>query len=115
LTRVCGALLGARQVADSMRDAVAWAHTTDKAVKSKLGIKDGITLLKHFDEGSVVYTGSATNKEEIMAFVKLQRVQVAMPIKKGDQAALKIVFEDESMPNAFLFTEGIEKEMSAFK
>lgn len=98
-----------------MRDAVAWAHTTNKAVKSKLGIKDGITLLKHFDEGSVVYTGSATNKEEIMAFVKLQRVQVAMPIKKGDQAALKIVFENEAVPNAFMFTDGSDKEVAAFK
>lgn len=103
------------QVADANRDLVSWAHTSSKAVMGKLGIKDGVTLLKKFDEGSVVYKGSLSDKEELLAFVKLERVQVAMPVKKGDQAALKIVFEDESMPNAFLFTDGTEKEISAFK
>lgn len=38
-----------------------------------------------------------------------------MAVKKGDQAALKIVFEDESKPNAFLFTTGVEDEIVAFR
>ncbi len=42
-------------------------------------------------------------------------MQVAMPIKKGDQDALKMIFEDESTPNAFLFTTGNDDEISAFK
>mmetsp|Transcript_50537 Transcript_50537/g.123243 ORF Transcript_50537/g.123243 Transcript_50537/m.123243 type:complete len:560 (-) Transcript_50537:140-1819(-) len=104
-------------LADSMRDAAAWAHTTNKDVMSKLGVKgDGVYVLKDFDEGTVKYDGKATDADGIKAFINMHRAQVAMPIRKGDQAALKIVFEDEKVPNAFLFTAAAaEEEIAAFK
>eukprot|EP00284_Hemiselmis_tepida_P015194 CAMPEP_0174931732 /NCGR_PEP_ID=MMETSP1355-20121228/34703_1 /TAXON_ID=464990 /ORGANISM="Hemiselmis tepida, Strain CCMP443" /LENGTH=555 /DNA_ID=CAMNT_0016178111 /DNA_START=15 /DNA_END=1682 /DNA_ORIENTATION=- len=103
------------KAAESMRDLVSWVHTKDKSVMQKLGVKDGVTAVKKFDEPTAVYDGKLSDAAALKAFVNMHRRQVAMPIKKGDQAALKLVFEDEATPNAFLFAEGSGAELDAFK
>lgn len=36
-------------------------------------------------------------------------------MKKGEQAALKMVFEDENKPNVFLFTTELDAGLTSFK
>mmetsp|Transcript_971 Transcript_971/g.2174 ORF Transcript_971/g.2174 Transcript_971/m.2174 type:complete len:556 (-) Transcript_971:200-1867(-) len=103
------------KAADTMRDAVAWVHTSNKGVMSKLGVKEGVTVLKKFDEPTVVYDGKVSDTAALKSFVNLHRRQLAMPIKKGDQSALKLVFEDDAVPNAFLFAESAGGDLDAFR
>lgn len=47
-------------------------------VMAKLGVKDGVTLLKQFDEKSVVFDGKVSDTEKLKAFVTLHRVPVSL-------------------------------------
>ena len=83
------------KLASSMRDKVYWCHTGDKAVRKALGLQAGaIAVLKDFDDKAPVYAGDASDAAALKEFVDYHRTPVAMLIKKGDQAALQVVFED---------------------
>ncbi len=49
---------------------------THAQVMAKLGVKEGVTVLKKFDEGSVEYTGAISDIEKVKEFVNTQRRQV---------------------------------------
>jgi len=104
-------------LANSKRDAVHWRHTTNEAAMRVLGVQDGtITMLKNFEETTVVYHGDAShsNLDDIIAFIDYHRSPVAVLLKKGDQDALKIVFEADKRPNIFLFTNRHDKGLAEF-
>jgi len=104
-------------LAKSKRDVVSWRHTTNEAVMRTFGVEAGtITMLKNFEETTTVYKGDTglLNLDEIAAFVDYHRSQVGVLIKKGDQEALKIVFEPDKRPNLFLFTNRMDKGLEAF-
>jgi len=103
-------------IANSMRDVVVWAHTSNKQAMSAFGVKSGtITMLKKFDEKTVVYSGSHSDAKKIKDFVNEHRVEIGLFVKKGDQNALKVVFEDENKPNVFLFTKDDKAGLDALK
>jgi len=82
-----------------------------------LGVEPGtITMLKIFEETTVVYKGDAShsNLDEIIAFIDYHRSPVAVLLKKGDQDGLKIVFEADKRPNIFLFTNRHDKGLAEF-
>jgi len=104
-------------LAKSKRDVVHWRHTTDKAVMEILGVEpDTITMLKKFEETTVVYKGDAShsNLDEIIAFIDYHRSPVAVLLKKGDPDGLKIVFEADKKPNIFLFTNSKDEGLAEF-
>jgi protein disulfide-isomerase A1 len=89
--------------AQSLRGKLAFAHTTSDSVKSAFGVKGAISLVKKFDEKLVEFDGKFTDVEKLTSWINTHRNEVGMPIMKGDQAAMKAVFEDENKPNVFLF------------
>jgi len=104
-------------LAKSKRDAVHWQHTTNPAVMGTLSVQaETITILKDFEETTVVYKGDAShsNLDDIIAFIDYHRSPVAVLLKKGDQHGLKIVFEADKRPNIFLFTNRQDKGLAEF-
>jgi len=103
-------------LANSMRDTVFWCHTTNKAALKALGVKAGtIAMVKDFDDKNPVFTGDASSSDKIVEFIDYHRTPVALHVKKGDQDALKVVFESEKKPNVFLFTTDKDAGVDAFK
>ena len=103
-------------LANSMRDTVYWCHTTHKVVMKALGVKAGtISMVKDFDEKNPVYSGTKDDMKGLKEFVDYHRTPVGLHVKKGDQSALKIVFEDENKPNLFLFTTSDDAGLDTFK
>ena len=104
-------------LATTKRDAVHWCHTTNEAVMQTFNVEPGtITMLKDFEETSIAYKGDIgpSNSDKIAAFVDYHRSPVAFLIKKGDQEALRLVFEPDKKPNLFLFTNRMDKGLEAF-
>jgi len=104
-------------LAKSKRDAVQWRHTTNEGAMRALGLLAGtITMLKDFEETTVVYKGEIgpSNSGEIVEFIDYYRSLVAMLIKQGDQVGLKIVFEADKRPNLLLFTNSKDKGLAEF-
>jgi len=104
-------------IANSKKDVVKWRHTTNEAAMRALGVQAGtITILKDYEETSVVYSGEAdaSNSDKIIAFIDYHRSIVAVHVKKGDQETLKVVFEPDKRPNLFLFTNAADDGLEAF-
>jgi protein disulfide-isomerase A1 len=91
------------KVSKSLRGKAVFVHTSVKEVKSALGVKGEIYMLKKFDEKSVSFNGKVSDEANLAEWINLHRFEVGMAIQKGDQAALKAVFEDDTKPNLFLF------------
>ncbi len=91
------------KVAQSLRGKVVFAHTSSEAVKKAFGVEQKITIVKKFDEKLVGFDGSLSETDKLVSWINVHRVEVGMAIQKGDQAAMKAVFEDDSKPNLFLF------------
>ena len=89
--------------AQSLRGKLAFIHTSSNAVKSALGVKGRISIVKKFDEKLVQFDGKLSDVEKLTSWINLHRTEVGMAVMKGDQAAMKAVFEDETKPNIFLF------------
>jgi hypothetical protein len=69
-------------------------HSTDKKVWSAFGVKSGsISALRQFDEKLVSFSGKDSDVEKVKEFVMEARRPVAMPVAKGDQDALKLLFQ----------------------
>lgn len=103
-------------LANSRRDIVLWCHTTNKAALKALGVKAGtIAMVKDFDDKNPVFTGDASSSDKIVEFIEYHRTPVALLVKKGDQDALKVVFESEKKTNVFLFTTDKDAGVDAFK
>lgn len=105
-----------KKVSSAMRDAAKWVHSTDKKVWSAFGVKSGsISALRQFDEKLVSFSGKDSDVEKVKEFVMEARRPVAMPVAKGDQDALKLLFQDDSLPNLFLFSADGKDALSDFK
>lgn len=103
-------------VADSLRDSIAFAHTEDQAVISALSIKKGtVTVFRSFDSKPAIFAGKTDDMEAVKKFVDEERVEIAMPVLKGDQEAIKVLFADDSKPVLFLFTDKDKKAVDEFK
>jgi protein disulfide-isomerase A1 len=94
---------GWQTVAQSLRGKVVFVHTSSHSVKKAFGVKRKISVVKKFDERLVGFDGSLSDQDALSSWISLHRVEVAMAIRKGDQAAMKAVFEDDSKPNLLLF------------
>ena len=74
-----------KKVSSAMRDAAKW---------SAFGVKSGsISALRQFDEKLVSFSGKDSDVEKVKEFVMEARRPVAMPVAKGDQDALKLLFQ----------------------
>ena len=89
--------------AQSLRGKVSFVHTSSNSVKTAFGVKSEISIVKKFDEKLVEFKGKISDVEKLTSWIAFHWVEVGMPIMKGDQAAMKTVFEDETKPNIFLF------------
>jgi protein disulfide-isomerase A1 len=87
----------------SLRGKVVFVHTSSEAVKKAFGVEQKISVVKKFDEKLVGFDGTLSEQDKLVSWINLHRVEVGMAIQKGDQAAMKAVFEDDTKPNLFLF------------
>ena len=104
-------------IAETMRKnpSITFVHTSEKKVMSTLGVKEGITLVKDStDEPTAVFSGRVNEEAAVTEWIKKYSSPAVVFLKKGDQDAIKLLFQDTERVNVFLFTL-VEEGVSAFK